>query len=464
MSAVDVIGATFWTPANITRVTGGRWLSAEPRSDLPLRGVNTDTRTIGEGQVFVALRGERFDAHDYIDAAIERGAGLVVVEREVAVNSARAAVLVVEDTVAALQAMAKAWRVVLGEAGCRVIAITGSNGKTTTRHLIHAALSTGLNGSQSPKSFNNHIGVPLTLLAAKAEQDFVAVEIGSNHPGEVAALANIVQPDAAVVVSVGREHMEFFGTLEGVAKEEGAVLSFVRGGGVAVVNDEAWRLIEPTVTLSAGVRVVRYGEGDDADVRLSDEQPLALPLLGRHNQINALAALAVARWAGVDEAAARAGLAKVQPVEGRLQVLRYGDDDAPITVLHDAYNANPDSMLMALQTLAEQPVGDGGRRIAVLGDMFELGDAGPEEHRAIGRRLVELRDVIEQVMLIGQFSLFAAEAMRGDFPEERMRVYAAWEDGLPTTFAAMLQPGDVVLLKASRGMRLERLLMGLEGR
>lgn len=474
MPSLDLTGSAFWTPAAAAHLTGGRWLIEPADPAAALTGLTTDSRSLAPGQVFLALRGERFDGHDYLPAALAQGAGLAIVERRVDVRSEGVGVLLVDDAVAALHALARGWRDVLREAGCRVIAVAGSNGKTTTRHLVHAALGGKLTGTQSPKSFNNHLGVPLTLLAARAAHDFVAVEIGSNHPGEVAQLCAIAQPDAAIVTSIGREHLEHFGSLDAVAMEEGAVLAALPAAGVAIVHDEAWPMIKPHVELSAGVRLVRYGESNDADVRLITSEPaprgqrltvtpggsIELPLLGRHNAVNALAAVAAARWLGVDDDAAAAALARVEPVEGRLQVLRYG----PVTVLHDAYNANPDSVAAALRTLAEQPVGDGGRRVAVLGDMFELGPASPDEHRGVGERLIELGDAVGLVVVIGALSMFIAEGLQGRWPGERLRVFAGWDDTLPGTVADALRPGDVVLIKASRGMKLERLLPAIEAK
>jgi len=228
----------FWTPQQFELVTAGTWVHAPADADARLAGVSIDSRTIRPGEVFVALPGERFDGHDFLERAAEAGAAILIVEEEAAVDRGvmpdGCAILQVQDTYATLRQLGRAYRGWLAAHNVTVIAVTGSNGKTTTRHLIHAACSAKLSGTQSPKSFNNHIGVPLTLLAASVEDDFVVVEIGTNHPGEVAALGELVRPDAAVITSVGEEHMAFFGTLEAVAVEEASIGRFVRPGGFVV--------------------------------------------------------------------------------------------------------------------------------------------------------------------------------------------------------------------------------------
>lgn len=442
--------ADFWTPDHLARVTRGRWL-AEPRAEVALAGVNIDTRSLRPGQVYVAIRGERFDGNTFTNQALQAGAAMAIVDRDVEVQ-AKGPVLRVDDTVAALQAMAAAYRDALREAGCRVIAITGSNGKTTTRNLIHTVLSAKLRGTQSPKSFNNHLGVPLTLLGASLEppDDFVVVEIGSNHPGEVAALGKIVRPDAAVVTSIGHEHMEFFGALENVAKEEFSIAGFVEG----------------PVFVPASHRLPAGFEAPTTAMVFEDDAavPSDLPLPGEHNRRNAAAAAAVARWFGLDDATITRALRGAKPVDGRLQRIEIGS----VSVIHDAYNANPSSMAAALRTLATLPVAQSGRRVAILGDMFELGDEGPQLHRGTAEVIAgierETPGAIAAVVTIGSLSMFTADALQRAWPTapERVRPFAAWSDDLPAQVAALLRPSDLVLLKGSRGMKLERLLPAIE--
>lgn len=416
----------FWTPRHLAAVLQGRWLHPPDDLDAPLAGLSTDTRTLEPGQVFLALRGERFDGHDHLAAAFDRGAPMAIASRPSALADPPVGVLLVPDTLAALQRLAAACRDHLAAGRCRVIAIGGSNGKTTTRHLIHHVLSrAGRTGTQSPKSFNNHIGVPLTLLAARPEHDFVAVEIGTNHPGEIDALAAIVRPDLAVITSIGEEHLEHFGDLAAVAREEASLLRHVRDGGAAFIGIEGWP-DEFEYPLPLGVDLVLF----DAD----DPPAASVALPGLHNRSNAAAAAAVARRLGVDDGTIAAALADVEPVEGRSQVLTLPDGT---TILNDSYNANPTSMRAALDLLAGYAP---ARRVAILGDMLELGDASAAAHRAIAQHARACADV---VVLVGE---------RFGGP--------AWSDAL----VEVVRPGDVVLVKASRGMKLERAVAALRRR
>lgn len=394
----------FWTPDRFAQVTGGTWLDEPDEPAAPIAGLSIDTRTLAPGQAYLAIKGDRFDGHDFVGRAFEAGASLAIVSDAATLRKPGRIRLKVGDTVAALQALAAAWRDVLAEHECAVVAVAGSNGKTTTRHLIHQlATAGGLAGTQSPKSFNNHLGVPLTLLAARPEHDYVAAELGTNHPGEIAALARIARPDVAVITCIGAEHLEFFGDLEGVAREEYSLLDHLAPEGLAFTPREE---LEP------------YG-GE-----------LALP--GEHNRMNAAYAEAVAMHLGVDEDRIAAALAQATPPPGRLNVMRLAQD---VTVIDDTYNANPDSMAAALEVLAGTR---GNRRIAVLGDMFELGDAGEAGHSDVRLRAEAIADA----------AVFIGQRFGGQ----------DWSDDLPARIAGMVNPGDAVLLKASRGMALERII------
>ncbi|MEX1015528.1 MAG: UDP-N-acetylmuramoyl-tripeptide--D-alanyl-D-alanine ligase [Phycisphaeraceae bacterium] len=524
-SATSAEAARFWTPRHLAAVTAGRWLAEPQDLDRPLAGLSIDTRTLGRDDVFLAIKGPRFDGHNFLDAAAQAGAAMAIVETTATSNQPSAVshafpLLHVDNAVAALHALAHAWRDVLQAAGCRVIAVAGSNGKTTTRHLIHAALqgsdvsrsperttsdhskpetrNSKLTGTQSPRSFNNHLGVPLTLLAARAEHDFVVAEIGTNHPGEVATLAAIARPDAAVITSVGREHLEHFGSLDAVAREEGSLLEHVAPQGIAVVEADAWRHITAVLTPPAHLHVIRFGATPDADLHYTDltetplgltfeaitspiahrpsHIPLTLPLLGRHNASNTLAAVAVGQWMGVSLDQLAAHLAAVDAVPGRLEVRRLGT----LLVLHDAYNANPDSMVAALEALAGLSVSssefqvssspeqtrNAKRRIAILGDMGELGAHGPDAHRQLGDDIAAHGDAIDRVLLVGRLTLFTAEALARHWPSEseRVQVIGPLDDDALDRIAGLLAPNDIVLLKASRTVALERLLPVLEKR
>lgn len=506
----------FWIATTLQYVTAGRWLRAPSAkyANFALAGVSIDSRSITAGQVFVAIKGDRFDGHAFLSQAVANGAALLIVSDEKAAaelveDQNAPAVLVVDDTLATLQNLAHSYRDVLASAGCKIISVSGSNGKTTTRNLIHAVLETSLRGSQSPKSFNNHIGVPLTLLAAKTDDAFVVVEVGTNHPGEVDALGALVRPDIAVITSLGREHLEYLGDIDGVAEEEAAILKYVQPGGLAVHYGE-WNALPIGALpkrflemLPINVADVRLGQEDDChlsarfphnqvhlpqyfEVFTKNECKRVAPaeakpfdakvyLMGSHNVANALAAVAVGRWFGVGEGQIIEGLAGVRPVPGRMEPRRIGTPDAGIVLIDDAYNSNPESAIQAAATLAscQRAEPEPPRRVLILGDMFELGEQSPSLHQQVGRQVATFNAgdaaadaaVIHLVMLIGSSSCqYTSQPLLEHWAHSRVLRFENWTDTLPETIADLLDPGDVVLMKASRGMRLERLIPAIEER
>jgi len=459
---------SFFAADRLRVITGGRWLR-RPLDEDPLLGVGIDTRGELTRRVFVAIHGDQHDGHDYLDAAAEAGASLAIVEREETLPERLGAILV-PDTRRALGAMARAWRRTL--TGPRVIAVTGSAGKTTTKNLIHTVLSAVGSGTAAIRSYNNDIGVPLTILAAQPADRYVVVEVGTNHPGEVAALARLVEPDIAVITNIGRSHLEAFGSVEAIAREKAALLAHLQPGGLAVVCCDA-EILEPY--LSSLPNVLRFGEAENADLRLSGvggragrdrwmevngriRFDLALP--GRHNAINALAAIGIGRRFGLDDAAISDALRGMEPAPGRL-VRRVAGD---ITIYDDTYNANPDSMAVALETFAELAA-DASRRVVVLGDMLELGEAGPDLHREVGRRLIALdaRCPLHHATLIGPLAATIADELGRVWAPERFSVRERLDEDAMTHVAGLLAPGDAVLIKASRGIGLDRLVSALDG-
>lgn len=439
----------FWTPAAFAEHTGGRWLIPPQDASAAVAGIGIDSRTLGPEEAFIAIPGERFDGHDFLGHVQEAGARLAIVERDVAPSDSTdggLALLRVDSTVAALQALAARWREVLGAAGCRIVGVCGSNGKTTTRHLIHHVLThAGLAGSQSPKSFNNHLGVPLTLLGAKAVDDFLVAEIGTNHPGEIDALAALVRPDIAVVTSIGEEHLEFLRDLHGVAREESAVLAHIAAGGTAVLLAEDRLPVPLTLPPEPTFAVTRF-----------DLDPVAagLALPGEHNRLNASAASAVARCFRIgDEAIAAAWPAAGHaPMRGELL---HADDPARPTVINDAYNANPTSMRAALAVLGQYP----SPRLAVLGDMLELGAVTASAHRDIAALAA---DTAERCVLIGP--RFAAAAAQLALDARAVTAHPEWTNTLAADIVAGMEAHATVLIKGSRGMAVERLLPALDSR
>lgn len=444
---------TFWTYQNLADFTNGTWLVPPDDLSAEVTGLWHDTRDIQPGQAYLAIKGDNFDGHAFLDKAFDAGAALAIVSETPAPNTQHPApILKVADTVKALQDLARAYRDELSKGRCKVIGIAGSNGKTTTRHLIHHVLThAGLKGTQSPKSFNNHLGVPLTLLSGKPQDDFVAAEIGTNHPGEIDFLSAIARPDIAVITSIGEEHMEFFKDIDGVAKEELSIIDRVVNHGDVVLGDFRNWLDEARGLAGTRVKVHRFN--DEAN-----QPPSSFPLLGMHNHQNAAMAGAVAHIIGARFPDWYDALGTVRAPDHRGVLISLGQST---TLIDDCYNANPSSMWSALRILGQQVTDeDSGRKVAILGDMFELGDQAIAGHQEVGEDARDSDVDLDRLICIGQYAPVMAKA----FDPERSDIFPEWSGDLPDQIAALLEPGDTVLLKASRGMRLERLIPAIERR
>ena len=439
----------FWNLARVAEALGGMLKMGSPRGSRALTGITTDTRAITAGQLFVALRGEKFDAHDFLAQAVEKGAAALVVSRIDAGRELDVPIFVVPDTLAALGALGNYRRRVWGKP---VIAVAGSNGKTTTKEFIRAALAPRLDVHATTGNLNNLIGVPLTLLSIPDSAEVAIIELGTNQPGEVATLRDIVQPSIAVLTSIGEEHLEGLGSMETVLQEETsvfdglpiAVLPAAEADAVAAARKKSTRVI--TVGLGEGVvSAGKWGTNDDGlpwaefgAVRLTS------PLPGMHNLRNALLALAIAREAGVPDAEAARGIAAARSPGMRSALEPYGR----ALLINDAYNANPGSMRAALDLLDE--LGNGRPRVAILGTMLELGDHTEPMHREIAERT--LRSSIDVIAGVGAFATALQES------RDARVVTAGDVDELWTKLEPRLKPDAVILLKGSRGMKLERLV------
>jgi UDP-N-acetylmuramoyl-tripeptide--D-alanyl-D-alanine ligase len=453
-------------------------MRAQVRGEPPtvsVGGVSTDSRSVRPGELFFALRGPRFDGHSFVPQVLERGAVAAVIaadrlESVFAAFGPRAStvaprLILVDDPLAALGRLAAYHR---RQRSADVIAVVGSNGKTTTKEMITHVLSGRLRGRCSPKSFNNAVGVPLTLLSAEGTDDFLVVEIGTNVPGEVAVLAAMASPDMAVITCIAEEHLEGLGDVAGVAAEECSVLRHLRPGGFAAVTADS-----PHVAAhlpASGLTLVTFGEHESADLRITDVRyqapwldfeingrfPYRLHTAGAHNACNAAAAIAVARRLGFEHEEIAARLASFVPPPMRGEVIRVGK----VTLVNDTYNANPHSALAAISVL--NALSNGGRRIVVFGEMRELGAASAELHRKVARKLRGER--VDHVLLVGEAGPLMYDALRdGDLFSPSVETCQTVEECVER-LASILRDGDVVLLKASRAVELDRLVEPLRQR
>ena len=441
----------FWTLDRIAAALGDQATGKLPRGSSEVSGITTDTRKIGKGDVFVALRGERFDGHDYLRDAVRDGASALVVSRAPKLDTLGVPIFEVRDTLIALGALAHYWRRAWGKT---IVGVAGSNGKTSTKDLLRATLSRSYTVHATTGNLNNRIGVPLTLLALQPEADVAVVELGTSLPGEVAILRDIVEPDIALVTSIAEEHLEGLGDLAGVLREEAAIYE-----GVAVGIAPSAQLEIAQAARGKAKRVVVAGLDDNADLKPDRWEigPEGLgvieiagatvrpPVRGLHNLRNTMLALAVARECGVSYEDAAAGIAGMPQPKMRSAWEQVGD----VTLINDAYNANPGSTRAAIELL--KGTGSGRQRVIVLGTMRELGAASEQCHADIaGLALASGADIVAG---IGEF----APALEKQNERERVITAPDVEDLWPQ-LQARLQRNAIILLKASRGVQLERLV------
>jgi UDP-N-acetylmuramoyl-tripeptide--D-alanyl-D-alanine ligase len=438
------------------------FLSASGECELKeiVQGYSIDSRTIRPGDLFFAIRGERFDGHDFVQQALEKRAISAVVRKDqLAGYPVKSCLLAVDDTLTALQVLAAAVRRLWGKP---LIGVTGSAGKTTTKEAIAQVLSARYRIFKSEGNLNNHFGLPLMLLQLEPEHEIAIIEMGMSHAGEITALARIAQPEIGVVTNVAPVHLEFFDSLASIARAKYELIESLPQGGVAVLNaDDEYvgqfgrgfkgKVIRYGVRVPAEVRAEhiesRGAEGSAFDVLVDGcREPAVLPLVGIHNVYNALAALAVGLERGIGLAEALSALASLTPADKRGQVLQLGN----IRLVNDCYNSNPKALESMVDALAAMPA---QRRIVVAGEMLELGPAAEEMHRNAGRHIAGKNiDVLLGVRGLAEPMVEAAKAagMRAEFvtsPEEA----GDW-------LAREACDGDVILLKASRGVKLEKAL------
>jgi UDP-N-acetylmuramoyl-tripeptide--D-alanyl-D-alanine ligase len=431
--------------------------------DTIATGYSIDSRTINSGELFIALPGERFDGHDYVSAALEKGAAAAMVQRDRNIRADSHRLLVVQDTLQALQSLGAAARRVWAKP---LLAVTGSAGKTTTKELLAHLLSARFRVMKSSGNFNNHIGLPLQLLKLEPEHDIAVVEMGMNHAGEIRALGALAQHDMAVVTCVAPVHLEFFNSVAEIARAKYEIVETLQPNGVAVLNadddyvsqfgrDFKGKVITYGIRRAADVsacNIALHGaEGSSFELTVgSVSRQVRLPLVGEHNIYNALAAATAAMDRGLMPTDVVEALATVRPTEKRGQVLEIGG----ATIINDCYNSNPKALQAMTDALASM---NAKRRILVAGEMLELGPAAEAMHRESGQHAA--RQKIDFVIGVRGLAKAVAEGAAGAGAQAR---FLETPEEAGEWLASELRPGDAVLLKASRGVKLERALEVLQ--
>jgi UDP-N-acetylmuramoyl-tripeptide--D-alanyl-D-alanine ligase len=445
--------------SQLVQVVGGTFLS-KPVAERSFTGISTDSRTARSGDCFFAVKGEQFDGHDYVTAAFERGAVCAVVERPVmGVLDADRVIVCVPDTTRALGDLGREYR---RQHRFKVAAITGSVGKTTTRQIMAHVLGQTLRVWQSPKNFNNFLGVPLTLLGADPDRQVVVAELGTNRMGEIEYLTRIALPNVAVLTGVHPAHLEGFGTLEALHAEKLSIADGLLPGGTFIVNADQPGLLEQARAKCR--RVVGFGISDRADVRVQDVRyhdhgsefsigpvRIALGLLGPGNVLNAAAAAAACRALGVSIEAFAQAAGTVAAVAMRAQRVQLGS----LTVINDCYNASPASMSNALEILKSVAGTTGRRRLFICGDMGELGDHAEAFHHQLGTEVGH--SGVEVLVAVGQW----AQQVAGSARQANNRVQTAcFADAFCAcqSIPDIVKGNDIVLIKGSRSVRLEQVL------
>lgn len=462
------------------------WCGAEPAgavsaAEAGIAGVSTDSRSIAVGQLFVPLAGDRFDGHDYIDKAVQAGAAAALWQRDHAVPAdIGLPLLLVDDTLAALQALAEGY---LASWSPKVIGVTGSNGKTTTKDLISSVLGTAFKTVKTEGNYNNHIGMPLTILRADKDAEVLVLEMGMSDFGEIALLTRIAKPDIAVITNIGESHLLQLGSRRGIAQAKLEIAQGLKDGGTLIINGDEPLLREELKAspLREGLRKLTFGESDACDLRAREiatdaervafsavasapgehagavqagtEVHFSVPIPGRHNAVNALAAIAVGRLLGLADADIARGLAEAKLTGMRIERVRASNG---ALVLNDAYNASPASVRAAIALVAQ--LGGYRRKWLVLGDMLELGPDEADYHAGIGRELAGGQ--ADGLLAFGPLSAHTAREAAKAMPGATVMHFTD-KNELVNTLLGLVEPDDLVLVKASRGMRLEEVVRQL---
>ena len=446
----------------IAEFAGGTLRQGEPSSQIT--GITTDSRQERHGELFLAIRGKNFDGHRFVVDSVARGTLGAVVEHGFAVESVpqNYALIEVDDTLLAYQRIATKYRRTLD---VKIIAITGSNGKTSTKDLTAAVLSRKYRVLKTEGNLNNHIGVPCTLLRASVEDEIIVLEMGMNHPGEIAPLARMASPDVAIITNIGTAHMEFMGSREGIAQEKGTLVEVIGSSGFVVLSSKDD--FTPAMIARTAGHTILVGKGGDISAEEIDEELAGtrftliagderlrafLPVPGRHMVTNALLAIAVGKIYGVSLAECVAALTEVRLTKGRMEWKNVHG----FQILDDSYNANPDSVIVALETLSRMP--KARHRIAIIGKMGELGSAAEEGYRRVADSVV--RTGIDQLICVGAETDIMLRTARGAGLEQTFAVDSTEEAAHLLLMHA--NKDDLILIKGSRSAEMEKVMSTLE--
>ncbi|ESX17141.1 MULTISPECIES: UDP-N-acetylmuramoylalanyl-D-glutamyl-2,6-diaminopimelate--D-alanyl-D-alanine ligase [unclassified Mesorhizobium] len=465
--------SVLWTSEALVDAMGGRPLGPMPEG---ISGISIDSRSLQPGDAFFAIKGEAMDGHDFATAAIKAGAGVLVVAEVKLPSLGRltAPMIVVQDVLAALEKLGVAAR---ARSSAKIIAVTGSAGKTTTKEALRHVLSAVGKVHASAQSFNNHWGVPLTLARMPGDCDYAVFEIGMNHPGEIRPLVKMVRPHVAIVTMIAAAHLGFFRNLDEIAKAKAEIFEGIEPGGAALLNrdDARWKLLDKMARAAGVEHVFGFGENarstykltkcelhaDHSDItaRIGGQDVTALiGAPGRHMVQNVLAVLGAAHLVEADIGKVALALADLSAERGRGKRHMLRHPKGPITLIDESYNANPASMAAAMALLNATPVTGEGRRIAVLGDMLELGDHSAKLHAALAELIVGTGT--NTVFLGGP----EMRALADILPDEIKTEYRAGAEELKPLLLSTLKAGDVVMIKSSKGIGFSKLVEALLGK
>ncbi len=466
------MSVALWTASAMRDAMQAEARGAQPAS---ITGISIDSRTLAKGEAYFAIKGDVHDGHAFVEAAIRNGAALAVVEQAQAHKFADSLpLLIVPDVLAGLVELGRASR---ARMQAQVIAVTGSVGKTSTKEALRCVLSAQGRTHASVASFNNHWGVPLSLARCPASTQYAIFEIGMNHAGEITPLVQMVRPHVAIVTTVEPVHLEFFGSVEAIADAKAEIFAGVEPGGAAVLNRDNPQFARlAKAAKAAGVkRVVTFGESSEAEARLLDislhaacsavhanvlghEVTYKLGMPGRHMAMNSLAVLAASSLAGADLARSALALSQMQAPAGRGVRVHLGVAGGEALLIDESYNANPASMRAAISVLAKAHVGEHGRRIAILGDMLELGPTGRELHAEIAEAI--RANAIDMVFCCGPLMRSLWDAL----PSNRRGGYADSSAALESEVASAVRAGDALMIKGSLGSKMKLIVEALQRR